>query len=426
MLLHFPNEIAVSILLYLDGEDLKSTRLICNHISQLAFPIFLQRYFTKVETGLQKQSIERLESIASSPIFQNAVLELRIDPRSSRFGHGLRWPRTNTWQLKEGPDLTRIRRILTESFPNCTKISIYADEGRLWPNYWRSEEYLTLLDVIGQTFVALAHASTTTHRIESFALNISEREPSFGLLSVNPSTYESKSFWHAWSKLTSLRLDMAAEEDATPGILLAAKLITNSYGLKKLALKFCFQETHPGQYAFYNVLMAAETLPKLSHLVLSQMDFASPEKLLSFLRRFKTSIQLLSLYRVSIYGDWKRVCRGMRGLFPRIKCLILSWPLNAEGMFHTKHFYMCSLPTTVPNDAKKYFSFTDYNDFWYKKRYVTTGVRYTGSNLNSALELIEESLYSTRIPPGGLEPYIPTPDPNRVKVSRFSDPNTEF
>lgn len=423
MLPRFPTEILASILLYLDPTDLQSARLLCNRVSQVIFPIFLKCCFTKIKTNFSKSSIERLEAIALFKEYQNAILELEISgPWALRFGKGLGWPRDSTGMLQEGPNVQRIRKLLTIAFPNCTKLCIVADEARRWPDYWQSEEYLTLADVIGQVFITIA---SPPHKLTSLALKLVPRSPEYCLEAVSPSTYKSDLFWTAWTKLKTLRLDMEADFK-NRGLQLALSLITRANSLEKLALESCLYEIEPGVTPFYDLLITTDIMPKLSRLVIRDATFSSSESLVVLLKRFHAALELLSLSNVRLRGDWRDVCRLMKQQFPKLRCILLEWPGSANGDENYLKQLMCPLRTMVPDDIKRDFSFIEFHSRHLTRRYCVSGVRYSGPNVDSALELIQKSIYLEDSPLEGLEEYIPTPNPNRSRITRFNDPETEF
>lgn len=419
MILQLPNELVSSILSHLDGGDLKSARLICHRISHIVIPIFSQHFFTEVECSFLKSNIERLEVIASSEELRNVVCHLKIEPRR-RFGEGLTWPRHSTGKLQEGQNVKRIRNLLADSFPNLTKLHIVADAIPQIPNYWTSEEHLTLPDILEQVFIALA---LSTHPIQSFGLDFTTRNPKDCLQAVSHSIYESDSFWEAWSKLKALRLVMGPDDDGQDERQ-TLNLIIKAQGLEKLALDSCLRKTHSGATPLYDLLMAADTVPKLTHLEIVHAHFMSPERLVSFLKRFQATLQFLTLDYVFLRGDWKDACEAMKGQFPKLKVFILRVPQYMDR-YRARHF-MCPIRTMVPDIAKKDFTFTERSDVRLKRQYCVTGVRYAGSDVDSALGFIQKSIYCTESPPDGLQQYKPTSDPNRGNRLLFNDQNFQF
>lgn len=392
MLLQFPNEISTAILSYLGNDDLNSARLVSHTVSLLVLPIYLRRNFTQVVTTLSKRDVERLETIASSEACRNAVCELQLNPWTDRFGRDLAWPRDSAGQLQQdGLNVQRLRKILVDSFPNCTKLEIVADDGQPWPNYWQSEEYLTLPDVINQVFLAVA---SPTPRIQSISLSLSPRRPKYCLEAVSPLTYESELFWQGWSRLRALRLNSESIRSAR-GRDLAQSLIANASHLKKLELRNCLRDSPlDGGFPLCDSLIAAKTLPKLSHLAIRGAYVPSSEMLVSLLQRFRESLEFLSLDWVTLHGDWKDVCRVMRGQFPGLRCFILAYPrTDSDGSGWGSLQAMCPLRTTVVEANRARFSFIESHDRSLRRFFCVSGVRYAGPDVDGALELIEKALY---------------------------------
>lgn len=425
MLLQFPPEITTAIFAHLsDDNDLLSTRLVCRSISALVRPRFLEHFFTTVETRLCESSLERLETIASIEDYRNAVMLVELDPRSFRFGQGLAWPRNDDLQLlQEGPNTERVRKIVTDSFPRCSKLRIIADENKHWPDYWRDTEYLTLPDVIGQVFAALA--SLPTHRLESITMEFNPRYPEYCLDGVSPSTYNSDAFWKAWSKLKALRLNMERPETAK-GTDLLQNLLRKAKNLEKLALKAIFYDMEAIQVPLYEQLGPFET-SSLSHLVLEQARFQTSTSLVTFLKQFRESLQFLSLSFILLNneGGWKDTCAAMRGQFPRLRRFLLEIP-RAPGEPRPVQQLMCPLRIIVPDAAREDFDFIEFHDRRLRRFYCVSGVRYAGPDVDMALELIERSLYAAGSPPAGLEPYELPPGLTRGRVLDFKDPNKQF
>lgn len=422
MLQQFPTEILSSVLLYLDFEDLQSARLICNRVSQVAFAIFLKRCFTKIETDFSKRSIKRLEAISSSKEYRNAVLELKFYPWE-RFGKGLDWPHDSTGKLEDGPNALRIRKLLTVSFPNCTKLGVIADDDEGWPIYQPCNEYLRLIDIVGQIFISMA---LTQDKITSVAFNLDPRHPEYCLNAVAPSTYESDLFWAAWANLKDFRLDMEADH-TDRGLQLAKGLITRAHSLERLALRTCLLKPGRGDTRLYHLLMDAAIVPKLLHLVIEGADFTSAEILVVFLKRFHATLELLSLSAVRLdHGKWRDVCRAMKHQFPKLKRISIKWPQIIGGDGKGLNQLMCQLQTIVPDATKKDYSFVEFHDKGWRKPYGISGVLYAGPDVDSALEFIENSIYSEGSPPSGMEHCIPTPNPDQDRTLLYHGADTEF
>lgn len=424
MLIQLPVEISTSILSLLDGADLQSARLVSKSVSRLASPIFFCNYFSKVATEVSRASMEKIEALSSVEAYRNAVLMLEVATHTRRFGQDLTWPRDTKGELQDSPNLKRLQMILRECFPNCTKIHIGADEDRQWPNYWTSEEHLTLPEIIEQVFLAMASSSLC---IESVKFALSPRNQAYCIEAVRLSAYASESFWAAWAQVKALWLDMDIEYDSR-GVALTCDLITKALNLQKLALVMVFCKTALSPSPLYTMLMGADHVPRLSQLVIEVARFGSTEELVTFISRFSSTLQLFSLSNIRARGDWRAVVGAMRGKFRKLNYFVLDsiWEVDREDDIRGSNQLMCPLRTLVPFEARDNFSYREVHDKVSQQWFCIGGVRYIGPDIELALELIEKSLYSHESPPHGLENQRPPPGSSRLRIRRFPGPDISF
>lgn len=395
MLLQFPNELLSHILRSVDDDDAGSMMLINHQIHQLMLPVFNNLHFSTLR--IKFTFMDRLEKIASCDAYRRAVREIQMVMHDEypHKGPDLDWLRHEDGSLLPNATMSKVRRLMATRFPNCSKISVhgYGCHGYIRP--WSNLYYIIVSEILGFAFEAVAQAATP---ILSFKLDFSPVHslPDRGRQSI-PRDLPS-GFWTAWSNLQTLHIAARGhtqEHDSSD----LADLILKADGLKKLRLEHSFAITPDTPLSLYAILIGASDIPKITHLHIKRNYFSSSSDLIQLLAVFKDHLEHLLISHTMIQsGDWRDVCVALRQSFPKLKSVALSWCCIADD-FTSR---VCESQLQLFHPLKGSLSESECSDFQFYEMYnrkvgnhfCVAGVRYTGKNLQWALQIIEDAIYT--------------------------------
>lgn len=425
MLLQLPNEVLSHILWRLDDGDVASAMLVNRRISELTVPVFRDLHFGILQVSFDKTGMEKLERMILQDAYRQAVRELRLNPRRF-FGEGLAWPRTSNGTLLPSIIVERAQNMLEASFPRCSSISVLP-ESNSHPDYEEDIRLLPFRDAVAFLFNAVDQGAFPL--VSSFTFDLYPGNPKFGLRKVVLPADEATGFWACWARLETICMNMAADEQGRDAASVS-QLIRKAQCLQKLSLENCLYGTlDAGALSIYNRLIATTDLPKITHLHIGKVSFASPETLVRLLACFESSLKSIFIeWTVLEQGSWQDVCEALKAGFPKLQTIALSWC----GVHHSKETdrtkilqLVCPLQATVPPSLSRNFSFVETKHIMKRMFYCLSGVRYTGKeNMPLALELIRDAFYPTTSPPADV-PQLERVHGQR-RVSKFGDPEFDF
>lgn len=430
MLLQLPNELLSLVLRSAEDDDIASLMLINRHIHQLMLPRFSDMHFSTLKMTFLKPNLNRLEKIISCDAYRQAVCRLHFQLLPGD-REEVAWRRHPWDRSRRTGNLDRVYKILAASFPNCNKILVdfYDPKSNLTHGGWWY--VLTLPEMLSCAFYAVAHLtqSLVSFKLVDYGHGTSDYDDD----PLIPASL-SHTFWAAWSRLQTLNIDQRCNlsEISAAGW---SNLISNAHGLRKLALQYCLDKPSP----LYNLLVTANNAPKITHLHINHAYFFSSQNLIKLLKVFEDSLEHLFISHATIEsGTWQDVCFRLRHGFPKLTSLALTCCRLAESpnvrIYDTKLQLFYPLKNSFSSSELRGFQFHEIFNRKLGKSYCVVAIRYSGSNIQWALEVIEDAIYTEQLPGVYALPIYEWDDYNYGfhemfqyrEVSRFDDPEFVF
>lgn len=417
-----PVEIVESITHSLDHVDFFSLRLVCRLLGEKLAPLLARSRFTNLETNLTPKSLQRLQGIAEVDHFREYPRSLTICDRVDEnvvenLGQGFFWPRNDTKRLQSLsnlPCVQTLQSLLLTRFARCRSFRIckrateeLAREDRIGP----SDAVNIILHIVTEAGLPIQSFWTDFHGHRIYA----ER--------LNMDIFHTQKFDTAWSGIQNLDLEHSIMVTVNTFSVTMDLLTCATSSLRSLSLRlgifdwgtFLSQYVNLGHFPpglenfrltsshvtsdvlLQLLLPSAECLKELdlSHVYLASDGYSYVNLLDDFRRRFphlrRVGIERPRERDFSTPG--KRTCL----FFPALAKLPLvasaAESIKAKDTNHRTTYH------GFPGTCQASSSENGYQDGTFRLTYrrhrgqlLVSGVRYHGTSMNDALELIAKSI----------------------------------
>lgn len=409
MLLVLPSEVVALIVELLDPPSILSVRLVCRQLNETASPIAAKHFFETIETDVTRESLTKLQRLASCEVYRLAVRTIQF--RAERYGKGSHWPHDADGFVECDSYNAIALQIILSQFDNCECITI--DTDHLEPLDKTSDRYLKLVDALSLVFCLITKTAKPIRHISLFWIfSTSETR----LRYVAPASLKGDKFGHRWAQLQSLDLKLRLDDHMGD-----IGLLTNLFSRAKALTRFQFQQDNGrGEQRLFETLHQTDSLPNLTHLTLCGVYEVRAPDLIKFFGRFRRSLKNLRLDWIFVSGSWGQTFSSLQQGFRSLRFISLvnlyrinpSKPAVRAG----NRLFFCPIRTEIQNRKLTCFELFETTDQIDHRRFCIAGVRYQGESADCALSLIQKSMYWEGSPPEGSREFVPEP-PRQFSLS---------
>jgi hypothetical protein len=398
-----PVELVEQIISNLNPSDLTSVRLVCRDFHYKSQRFFGRTFFKIVQTDLSRKGLKALQDIAEKEDLRHHVETLVIKAKDSRLelGRGFYWHRLSPGKLDVSAlAIGTLRNIVVERFVSCKSFHIYCaqaydettmDEKKSISHHDAISIFLQIIAearLAIKSFVVGTFAARGTGAIAAGGIGVL---PAVGSGWVNINKIEmdvfcQEKFRVAWAHLKELILSV---ELSNSEFNWAYELVTRATNLQILSLGF-YNGADAGK--FLDLLDSSPQILKLRDLRISRMT-VKENKLLRLLRYFSGSLCALSIGCVSIQGEhcnWITILSQLAITLPHLESIAVT----KLGELDETQFRFIMFPNiwrnpVVPGTRGR--SFEPIFRRRYRNEQRLFGVRYEGTGITAALEMLTNS-----------------------------------